>query len=218
MHEQFISSGDEFPFDNASDASARKRVKIGHICKLQIPFLGRGEDRGCERMLAGALETGDQAEQFFIPHCLERRDASDSRLAFGERAGFVDDERVDFFHGLEGFGILDQDSGVGAAAGADHDGHGSGEAEGAGAGDDQNRDGVHQRVREARLRTEQEPGGESDGGDGDDCGHEPGGNAIGEALDGSAAALGLSDELDDAGEQRFGADALGAHDERSGAR
>ena len=138
------------------------------------------------------------------------------RLAFGERAGFVDDERVDFFQGLEGFGVLDEDSGVGAAAGADHDRHGSGESEGAGAGDDQDGDGIDERVREARLRTEDEPGDERDRGDGDDGGNEPGGDAIGEALDGSAAALGLADQLDDSREQSFGADALGAHDERSG--
>ena len=126
-----------------------------------------------------------------------------SRLAFGERAGFVDDEGVDLFHGLKRFGIFDQDAGVGAAAGADHDGHGSGEAKGAGAGDDENGDGIDQRVREARLRAEDEPRDECDDGDCDDCGHEPRRDAIGEALDGSAAALRLSDELHDAGEQAF---------------
>ena len=137
-------------------------------------------------------------------------------LTFGERAGFVDDQRVDFLHGLESFGVFDEDSGAGAAAGADHDGHGSGESEGAGAGDDENRDCVDKRVREARLRTEDQPGDEGNDGDGDDRGNEPGGDAIGETLDGGAAALGLSDELDDAGEESFGAYSLGAHDERSG--
>ena len=131
------------------------------------------------------------------------RDSQQLRLAFGERAGFVDDQRVDFFHGLEGFGVLDQDSGVGAAAGADHDGHGSGESEGAGAGDDQNRDSVDQRVRETRLRTECEPRDEGDGGERHDCGYEPGGDAIGEALDGGAAALGLADQSGRCGRAGF---------------
>ncbi len=102
---------------------------------------------------------------------------------------------------------------MGAAAGADHDGHGSGESKGAGAGDDEDRYRVDERVREARLRTEEEPGDERDGGDGNDGGDEPRGDAIGQALNWGAAALGLSDELNDAGEQSFGADALGAHDE-----
>jgi hypothetical protein len=48
-------------------------------------------------------------------------------------------------------------------------------------------------------------------------GHEPFRYAVGEALDGSAAALGLADELHDAGQQRFAADAFGAHDEGAGA-
>jgi hypothetical protein len=65
-------------------------------------------------------------------------------------------------------------------------------------------------VRQARLGAECEPGDESDGGDRYHRGDEPGGDAIGEPLDGGAAALGLSDELDDAGEQGFRADTLSA--------
>ena len=53
---------------------------------------------------------------------------------------------------------------MGAAARADHDSHGSGESEGAGAGDDQDCYGIDYRVREARLRTEDEPCDERDGG------------------------------------------------------
>ena len=167
-------------------------------------------------MLTGLLETRGDAKQFVSYRWGLRDDAEHSRLAFGERAGFVDDQGVDFFHGLEGFGVLDQDSGVGAAAGAHHDGHRSGESQGAGAGDDEDCDRVDQCVRQARFRTECEPGDEGDGGHCDDRGNEPGGDAIGQTLNGGAAALGLSDELDDPGQQGFGADALGAHDERSG--
>src|ERR1700740_2218126 len=67
-----------------------------------------------------------------------------------------------------------------------------------------------------RFRAEQEPRGEGNCRDRNHRGNEPRGDPIGEGLEGGAAALGLSNELDDAGEQRFGADALGAHDERSG--
>ena len=178
-------------------------------------------DGGSKRMLAGALETGGEPQQFLgVAWRLWRRAHSGRshklRLAFGQRAGFVDDQGVDFFQRLEGFGVSDQDAGAGAAAGSDHDRHGSGESESAGAGDDEHRNCVHQRVREARLRTEHKPRDESDGGDGHDGGYEPGGDAIGEALNGSAAALRLADDLHDSRQQRFGADALGAHDERSG--
>ena len=178
-------------------------------------------DGGSKRMLAGALETGGEPQHFLgVAWRLWRRAHSGRshklRLAFGERAGFVDDQGVDFFERLEGFGVSDQDAGAGAAAGADHDRHGSGESESAGAGDDEHRDRIHQRMRQAGLRTDQKPRGKSDGRDGHDRGHEPGGDAIGEALNGSAAALRLADHLHDSRQQGFGADALGAHDERSG--
>ena len=65
-----------------------------------------------------------------------------SRLPFGQRAGLVDDQCVDFFQGLEGFGVLDENAGVRAASGANHDRHRRGQAEGARAGDDQDGDGV----------------------------------------------------------------------------
>ena len=53
-------------------------------------------------------------------------------------------------------------------------------------------------------------------GDGDDGGHEPAGDLIGQPLDRRAAALRLGDHLHDPREQRVAADLLGAHDERAG--
>ena len=43
--------------------------------------------------------------------------------ALGQRAGLVDDERVDLFQPLERLGVLDQHAGLGAAPDADHDRH-----------------------------------------------------------------------------------------------
>ena len=171
-----------------------------------------------KRMLAALLQAGGEAEDFVLESaggC--GRSLTSLRLAFGQRAGLVDDQGVDFLQGLERFGVFDEHSGVGAAAGADHDRHRRSETEGAGTGDDEHGDRIDQRVRQARLRTESEPRDEGDDGNGDDCRNEPRGDAIGEALDRRAAALGLSDQLDDLGEQGFGADALGSHDEGSGA-
>ena len=82
------------------------------------------------------------------------------RLAFGQRAGLVDDQRVDLLHALQRLGVLDQHARLRAAADADHDRHRRGEAERAGAGDDQHRHRRDQAVGEARLRPEHRPGGE----------------------------------------------------------
>ena len=54
-------------------------------------------------------------------------------------------------------------------------------------------------------------------GDKNDGGHEVTCDSIGELLDGSAAALRFADHADDLREQRFAADALGAHDKGAGA-
>jgi len=112
--------------------------------------------------------------------------------------------------------FFDEDAELGAAADADHDRHRCGEAEGAGAGDDEDGDGVDDRVGEARLGADEEPKRKREEGDHRDGGDEPAGDAVGEALDGRAGALGVGDELDDAGEQGVGADFFGAEGEAAG--
>ena len=78
-------------------------------------------------------------------------------LAFGERAGLVDDQRVDLLHALQRLGVLDEHAGLSAPPDADHDRHRRREAERAGAGDDEHRHRRDQPVGEARLRPEQSP-------------------------------------------------------------
>ena len=89
-----------------------------------------------------------------------RHDRGHSRLALGQRAGLVDDQRVDLLHALQRLGVLDQHARLGAAPDADHDRHRRGEPERARAGDDQHRDGRDQAVGEARLGSPDRPGGE----------------------------------------------------------
>ena len=84
-------------------------------------------------------------------------DAIDRRLAFGQRAGLVDDERVDLSEVLDRRGIAEQDALRRRLAGRDHDRHRRRQSERAGAGDDQHRDGVDQAVDPARLRVRTSP-------------------------------------------------------------
>ena len=85
------------------------------------------------------------------------RNGDDARLAFGQRAGLVDDQRVDLLQPLQRLGVLDQHARLRAAPDADHDRHRRRQPERAGAGDDQHRHRGHQSVGEARLGTEQSP-------------------------------------------------------------
>ena len=145
-----------------------------------------------------------------------RRDRDDARLALGQRAGLVDDQRVDLLQPLQRFGVLDQHARLRAAADADHDRHRRRQPEGARAGDDQHRHRGHKSVGEARLGAERRPGGEGENGDGDDQRHEPARHLIGEPLDRRPAALRLGHHLDDLRQHGVAADAIGAHHEGAG--
>ena len=118
-----------------------------------------------------------------------------ARLAFGQRAGLVDDQRVDFLETLQRLGVPDQDSRRRPFAHAHHDRHRRRQAEGARAGDDQDGDGGDQGVGKRRRRSPDHPGGEGQHRHGDDRGHEPGGHHVGQALDRRAAALRLGDHV-----------------------
>ena len=93
---------------------------------------------------------------------VRRLDAGQRRLALGQRAGLVDDERIDRGEALERRGIAHQHAGLRAAPGRHHDRDRRGEPERAGAGDDQHAHRRHQRVGELRRRSRTQPGDEGD--------------------------------------------------------
>jgi hypothetical protein len=63
-----------------------------------------------------ARSTRRQAAAVRLRHSRSPARSGDRRPAFGQRAGLVDDQRIDFLHVLERFGILDQHAQPGAAA------------------------------------------------------------------------------------------------------
>ncbi len=145
--------------DGADDALARDRLEVRHRRAGETPrAAGPSHDGGGQRMLADRFETGGEPQQLVLRSRpappTERRQR---RLALGERAGLVDDQRVDLLQQLERLGVADQHAGLGAAARADHDGHRRREAERARARDDEHGDGVDERVREARLGPDDAP-------------------------------------------------------------
>ena len=108
-----------------------------------------------ERMLRLGLHRGGKRQQLGFAEGGDGLDGDQRRLALGQRTGLVDDQRIDLFKCLQGFGILHQHASPGTPAGADHDRHGRGEPERARAGDDQDGDRVQQRVAHARRRADQ---------------------------------------------------------------
>jgi hypothetical protein len=161
--------------------------------------LGGGFDGPGHAQDAGSVGTvaGDDVEQDHLPG--------------GHGAGLVQHHRVDLARRLEDFRALDQDAQLGAAAGADQQGGRRGQAERAGAGDDQDRDGGGEGRGPAAAGAD--PPAERRDGQGDDDRHEHTGDAVGEALHGGLAGLGLLDQRRHLRQLGVRADPGGAHDQ-----
>ena len=203
--------------DHADDALAGRRIEAAHGRKLDLALGGGGDNGRRQRMLAAAFDARRVSQHLSFVEAGQRHDRDDLRLAFGERAGLVDHQRVDLFHALERLGVLDQHAQLRAAADADHDRHRRGQTERAGAGDDQHAHRGHQPEGEARLRPERRPGREGDERHRDHRRHEPCGDAIGQPLDRRAAPLRGRHHLHDLRQQRVAADFVGAHHEAAAA-
>ncbi len=155
--------------------------------------------------------------QYFALVPIRKRDTFDHfRLAFGQGSGFVDDQRVDLFHPLECFGVLDQHTCRRPAADADHDRHGGREPQRARTRDDQHGHRVHQAKRHRRLGAYERPHHKGSSRDKDHRGYKPAGYAVSQILYGRAAALSFGHHLHDPGKHRVVADLIGAHDKASG--
>ena len=87
----------------------------------------------------------------------DRRRVTSLRLAFGQRAGLVDHQRVDFLQRLQRLARCGSARPPWRPARCHHDGHRRRQAQRARARDDQHRHGVHQRMGQARLRARPAP-------------------------------------------------------------
>ena len=204
--------------DHADDALAGRRIEAAH----------RRQARSCARRRPATIAAASGCSLPRSTLAAKRSTCASSkpgsgddrdhlRLAFGQRAGLVDHQRVDLFHALERLGVLDQHACLRAAADADHDRHRRGKPERAGAGDDQHAHRRHQAEGKARLRPERRPGGKGDERHRDHRRHEPAGDLIGQPLDRRAAALRVRHHLHDLRQQRVAADLVGAHHEAAAA-
>lgn len=215
-HEAGVAEQYLLPLDRSERTPADRRIEVLHVGRLDVPILGLFHDSAGEGVLAGAFDAGGQPQHLGIRDSLSRDYGHDLRLAFGQRARLVDDQRIDALHALERFGVPDEDACVSAPSDAHHDRHRSGEAERAGTRDNQDAHGSDEAESETRLGTVDRPGGERDDGHRDDCRDEPARDVVGETLDRGAGALRLRDHLHDLGQHGVAADLLGPHDEASG--
>ena len=199
------------------DALAGFRAEVGCRGEREAALLGTVDDRGGERMLAAALEAGGEPQQLICVKAGPSGATADQfRLALGQGAGLVDDERVDFFHQFERLGIAHQHAGARAAAGADHDRHRRRQTERAGAGDDQHRDGIDKRKAHRRRRAEDRPDDKGRDRDEETAGTNQAATTSASRWIGARERCASATIRDDLRQQRVAADPLGAHDKAAG--
>ena len=215
--EIFVAERHPFPRHCAEDAFSSGRIEVGRRERGDIALGRRSHYCRGQRMLARALDAGSELKDAAVIEPTYRGDGDDFRLALGQRAGLVDNERVDFFHALQDLGVFDQDAKRGRAADADHDRHRCRQTERARAGNDQNADGGDERVGKARLRPERRPGRECDERDRNHRRHKPGRNLVGQPGNRGARALRGGHHVDDARQHCVAADLFGAHHEAAAA-
>ncbi|WNC15170.1 hypothetical protein RGB73_01980 [Brevibacillus brevis] len=127
------------------DTVSRQRRERGRSRHTDPPALHIGDDRSGQRMLGRGLRRRHQAhELLFFPVC--GVDLHDLVLAFGQGAGFVQDDGVHPLQRLQVFALLEQDPQLSRPSGYDQNGHGGGQPERAWTGDDEDRDRLFQRL------------------------------------------------------------------------
>jgi DNA-binding FrmR family transcriptional regulator len=147
---------------------------------------------------------------------IDGHDVREGRLPLRDRAGLVQDDRLQLVGRLQRLGRADQHAVLGTLARPHHDRQRCGQPKGAGAGDDEHRHRGDERECERRARTEVEPNDEGADRDEDHRRHEVAGDQVGKPLDRRLRGLGLLHELDDLGEHRVRTDLGGAEPEGTG--
>ena len=139
-------------------------------------------------------------------HFCQRDNVGDGGLSFGDRTGFIQNDRCQPMRILQMFGAPDQYAVFRAFAGSHHDGSRSGQSQSTGAGNNQNGCEIDQGPGEI-ARIEQEiPTEKGQYGQDYDSWDEIAGNDICKSLNRRFGALGFLDNTDDLGQSRIFAD------------
>jgi len=162
-------------------------------------------------MLGGVLDRARQPQELHMVDTFCRDDIDELHPAGGDRAGFVQHDRVDDPGGLQHLRALDQDTDLGTPAGADQQRRRRGQAQRARAGNDQDRNRGGERRR--RAVPCQQPPGQCCQGQRDDDRHEDRRHSVREPLHLRLAVLGVLDELGHLRQLGVGTDAGSADHE-----
>ena len=130
--------------DQPSHTNTRARLEGFRLRQGEPYAAGMIDDGVSQRMLAALVEASGQAQHLAGVIGTGAFRTMEYRATFGQRSGFVDNERVDLAEVLDSAGITEQHTATGRLARRDHDRHRRRQPQGAWAGDDQHRHGIDQ--------------------------------------------------------------------------
>ena len=107
LHQGGVAQHQMLAFDRAAHADAAARFEVVGLAQRQ-PLVPGGADDGIrQRVLAALIQTGRQAQHLIRRVARVGDGGVEGRLAFGQGAGLVHDQRIHFAHFFDGAGIAE---------------------------------------------------------------------------------------------------------------
>ncbi|EXI73898.1 MAG: hypothetical protein AW07_02035 [Candidatus Accumulibacter sp. SK-11] len=187
------------------------RLELAAFCRRDHLCRAPGSDRPAQEVLGASLRSRNDCQQPAPVDGGGREEIGEHRSAFGDRAGLVEDDRVQPGSAFQCLAVSDVDAAPRCLAGTDHDCRRRRQPECTWTGDEQDRDGVCQSRR--RRTAGEQPAAEGQPGDAADGRNEAFRDAVGEPLHRQLAALCMVDQADDSRQHGVGTDRSGAQRE-----
>ena len=134
-HEAVVAGGDLVSVHHRGDAVAADLLHVRDQGRVEF-FAVSCQDALRNGVRRVTLRVRGQPEEFLVFE-FAVVDAGDREVPAGQRAGLVEDDRLDVGEGLHVVGALDEDARVGRAADAAEEAQGHGDDDGAGTADDE---------------------------------------------------------------------------------
>ncbi len=206
MEQCLVAQQQRVAFGFTADAEPAQGAEIAHRRQgRRMRFI---EDGARQRVAGALLQRGGEAQRVRFRNT-DGRNGHHLRFAFGQRAGFIEHQRVEGAGPLQRVRIPHQHAKFSRAADAGDNRHRGRQAKSAGTGDDQYGGGDHQGVNNLRRGAEEVPDRRAQQGNADDHRHKNGRDPVSKLANLRLAALRLAHHADNTRQRRVAADGAG---------
>ena len=123
--------------DGSAHTLAGHGFEVLGIADFDTSLFRAFDDGLCQRVLRAFFQGSREAQNGFFGLVAQSVHIGQLRLAFGQGAGLIDDQRIDLGHAFQRFGVLDQDTRLRTATCGRRDRNRGRQTQSTGAGDDQ---------------------------------------------------------------------------------